>query len=216
MFLKGAGYEAAKLENGAWHFQGLISNNNNADSTENKIEEESPFSEDDDDSWAFSLNQGELLLSTTDANVTVINYDFITPMVHSGWFNYSVQGKGTQTLNFFYVDDPLPFSWNVEIDGKNKPENEGWTIAEDGKLTIAGAESNVAIRYEQLQPPHETPPLPWTFTEYLIFSIAVGSAIAISITVTILFLYGRRVQKQKEGEEDSAGDDSQACSEEEG
>ena len=39
MFLKGAGYEAAKLENGAWHFQGLISNNNNANSTENKIEE---------------------------------------------------------------------------------------------------------------------------------------------------------------------------------
>jgi hypothetical protein len=150
----------------------------------------------DDDSWLFSINYGNLSVSAVDSNMTIINYDLITPLVHAGWLNYTVQGKGTQTLNLYYNGSVFPISWTVQIDGEARPENNGWSISKDGLMTIAGADSDVEIRYEELQPPHEESPLPWTFREYLIFSVAVGSVVAATVVVAIFYFGGRQTRRK--------------------
>ncbi len=190
-FLDGGSYEVAELENGFWHFQGLLSDNANDNASQNEIIKESPFVE-DSDSWALSLNYGNLSVSTTNSNIVIENYDLITTMLSHGWLNYTVIGQGTQTLSFYYNDTIFPIKWTVQIDNENRPENDGWSVTEDGTVTIKGAKSNVAIRYEEVQPPHQEPPLAWTFREYLIFSVTTGSAIAVAFVLTALYFSGRK------------------------
>lgn len=190
MFLHGGGYEVARLDDGSWYFQGLVSNDCNSNASQNVIVQDSPFTE-DSDPWVLSLNNGSLRVSLVDANVTVGNYDLITAMIHIGWLNYTVQGKGSQTWNFYYNGSVPPVSWSVMIDGVTRAQNDGWQVNEDGSLTVTGATSDVGIRYEQTALIQE-PPLPWSFQQYLIFSVGVGSAVAVAVCLSIVFMGGRR------------------------
>ena len=190
MFLHGGGYEVAHLEGGSWYFQGLVSNDCNSNASQNQIVQDSPFTE-DSDPWVLSLNNGSLRVSTVGANVTVGNYDLITAMIHGGWLNYSVQGTGSQTWNLYYNGSVPAVSWSVMIDGVSRARDDGWRVNDDGSLTVTGATSSVGIRYEQAGLIQE-PPLAWTFQQYLIFSVAVGTAVAVTFCVVVLFVGGKR------------------------
>ncbi len=51
----------------------------------------------------YSLNDGNFSISVQNCNVTITNYDIMMQYIpRVGWLNYTVNGAGTQTFNFYY------------------------------------------------------------------------------------------------------------------
>jgi hypothetical protein len=66
----------------------------------------------------------------------------------SGWLESTVAGVGAQTVNLHYAQNAW-LSYTVYVDGAAKAQNDGWSVTEDGWLTVTGATSNVKIQYER-------------------------------------------------------------------
>ena len=125
----GGSYINASLIDNIWHFTGL------------KFEGATSI---------FPTVPGvDFSISTQDCNLTITRFDmlFILPP-SSGWIEYTVSGVGNQTINMHY-HEPRSLTYTVQIDGEEKAQNDGWSISDDGWLTVTGASSNVKIYYEQ-------------------------------------------------------------------
>lgn len=86
-------------------------------------------------------------VSAHNCNLTITRIDTLNVFPpSSGWIDYTVSGVGNQTLNLNYANERW-LSYKVYVDGEEKPQNNGWTVTEDGWLSVTGATSNVRIHY---------------------------------------------------------------------
>jgi hypothetical protein len=103
-----------------------------------------------------------LSISARNCNVTITGYHApFTSSGFAGWINYTVSGVGNQTFdnNYDKSDSREINKYTVIIDGVARTQNDGWTLADDGWLTVTGATSNVTVTYEYI-PEGEPPPPP--------------------------------------------------------
>ena len=122
-------YTNASLIDNIWHFTGLKFEGANS---------------------IFPTTPGvDFSISTQNCNLNITRFDmlFVLPP-SSGWIEYSVSGVSNQTINIHYRE-PRWLTYTVYIDGEEKAQNDGWTISDDGWLTIKDARSDVKIYYEQ-------------------------------------------------------------------
>lgn len=149
-------------------------------------------------SWEFAnlhldgmrnLTFGSFKVSAQNSNVTITSYISFNENDEQGQLNYSVAGKGTQTLNFGLGAGR---AWEVAIDGVNRQQCDGWSISNDETLTITAAVSYVSI-YNSIVP-YFTPvasdnePKPANFESIMLIVIFI----TIIITATILILRQKR------------------------
>ena len=126
-------YVFSNLNNNVWRFQNLIKNDHSFTNSPK---------------WYFSI-------SARDCNVVITNH--YPPKVSNGVegiINYTVTGIGTQSIdnNYDSLGSFDEMNYTVYVDGVKRDENEGWTVTDDGWLTISGATSNVTILYHQIIP----------------------------------------------------------------
>jgi hypothetical protein len=140
-------YQSAIFENNTWHFTGLLLNGSltldftaiNGDTTATML--------------TYSTNGGALSVSSQNSNITITSYDLLIWYApFSGWLNYTVSGEGNQTININSGSTQAPIEWTAYIDGTAKPQNDSWSLSNDGTLTITRATSKVNINYKEPTP----------------------------------------------------------------
>jgi len=124
-FAGSGSYETATLENDTWTFTGL--------------------------NWNGA--SGKLGVSAQNCNMTITGYEPGAVTTDGAWLNYTLEGEGSQTVNLRYDTHGFPTILKVYIDGAAKPENDGWNISDNGRLTVTTATANVSIRYRAVPPP---------------------------------------------------------------
>lgn len=176
-------YLNANFENNAWLLQNLIVNNY----TLSHI----PM-------WC-------LAISAINSNVTISGYSpgTLTGLANTpAWLNYTVVGKGNQTINLDYgYAKGQKNLFIVYIDNMNRTQGDGWTASSDLFLTVSGAESNVSIYYPPNTPMPSIPPSPITpeetasiqeFPSFGILSLFLGT---IMILIVMMFVCKKRKSK---------------------
>ena len=130
-FASNGAYVYTNFKNNIWKFQNLIVN---PDKTRNV-----PV-------WYLSM-------TAKDCKVIITNYTAPVVNGRDAWIKYTVTAMGSQTIdnNNNRLGRWEITNYTVFIDGTKRPQNEGWTTADDGWLTIRGATSNVTIFYEYIQ-----------------------------------------------------------------
>jgi hypothetical protein len=128
-FATGGSYSNASLIDNIWHFTGLLLTNATS---------------------SFPFFSGiRFSVSVQNCNITITRIDTLNVFPpSSGWVEYTVSGVGNQTLNLNYSQKRW-LGYTVYVDGKEKTQNDGWTVTEDGWLAVTGATSNVRIHYER-------------------------------------------------------------------
>jgi len=128
-FATGGSYSNASLVDNIWHFTGLLLTNATS---------------------SFPFFSGiRFSVSAQNCNLTITRIDTLNVFPPwPGWVEYTVSGVGNQTLNLNYAQERW-LSYTVYVDGEEKPQNDGWSVTEDGWLSVTGATSNVRIHYER-------------------------------------------------------------------
>jgi len=140
--------------------------------------------------------------SERNCNVTITSYHApFTSSGFKGWINYIVIGIGNQTFdnNYNKIESREINNYTVIIDGIVRKQNDGWTINDDGWITVTGATSNATILFEYIQdgesPPEPGPPLPdgidseetlLLFNVPLVTILALAAAIVAIVIVTVV------------------------------
>ena len=128
-FAGGGSYNNASLSNNTWHFTGL---------TFAGAKSALP-----------NFNGVKLSVSAQNCDMTITRLDVLNVFPpSSGWLEYTVTGVGTQTVNLHYAQNAW-LSYIVYVDNAAKAQNDGWSVTEDGWLTVTSATSNVKIQYER-------------------------------------------------------------------
>jgi len=131
----------ASFTNNVWYFQNLAVNG----STPSGI----PL-------WDFAVSA-----ENCEMTITSYNPGALTGRTNvAAWLNYTVAGVGTQVVNLNYGSGVISIVPNctVCIDGENRTQGDGWSLSEDGWVTVTGATSNVAVYYPPIQAPNTLPP----------------------------------------------------------
>ena len=135
--------------------------------------------------------------STQNSNATIVGYapNSGIVMVPSG-LNYTALGDGVQKFNFNLVNPPSWYRWSVTINDVAKPQDDGWTISNDGWVTIANAvsPSDVNIGFFYVGPPDMGAPEP-NFTPIL--AIALALIVALTISGIVLQNYFKKKQESR-------------------
>ena len=132
-FAGGGSYNSASLSNNTWYFTGLIFTG-----AKNVFPPDFP-----------KFNGATFSVSAQNCDVTITRLDVLNVFPpSSGWLEYTVAGVGTQIVNLNYANNAW-LSYTVYVDGKVKAQNDGWSVTEDGWLTVTGATSNVKIQYSR-------------------------------------------------------------------
>ncbi len=128
-------YESASFNNGIWEYVGFALN----------IPKGYP-------TRLPGMGNSNFSISAWNCNVTVTCVQDLTGFPSSiSWLNYTVSGTGNQSFNMYYpVNNITMIDWAVYIDGKNKTQNDGWTIKSDGWLAVTGATNTVSIHRHQI------------------------------------------------------------------
>jgi hypothetical protein len=110
-------YSKSTLENGTWTFENLSVN------------------------YSFPIEK--FRVSTQNSNVTIFMASASNTTFQGAFLNYTVEGQGTQTINFgVNIQDAR---WSVIFNEIFIAEGEGWTISPDQTLTITEATGNVTL-----------------------------------------------------------------------
>lgn len=177
-------YVYANLVNNTWRFQNPIGNN--YDRPNNPV-------------WYLNI-------SARNCNVTISSY--CPPYVFNGVngsINCTVVGVGTQKIdnNYdSYGNSELSITnYTVIIDGTIKTHNDGWTVSDNGWLTLTGVRSNVSINYydisiedapKPLKPTEPTEPaLPdgiHAKESPLLFNIPIVTLLALVVSIVAIAL----------------------------
>jgi hypothetical protein len=124
-FAEGGSYRNASLVDNIWRFEGLILASSPA---------------------FFPFFEGHnFSVSAQNCELNIIHYD--TPEIfppYSGILEYNVSGVGSQSFNLEYHYNEW-MNYTVNIDGEEKTQNDGWTVSNDGWITVTGAKST--LRY---------------------------------------------------------------------
>ncbi len=169
-------FEEAHLESGAWEFVNL---------------------------WFRDFPQQEklnLTVAAKDSDVTITSYRLVRSNTSLGnmRIRYTVVGQGKQTFNFGAI--PKSGIWNVVIDGVFLGQENGWTVSDQGTVTVTGAasQSNVSIIY-YIYPDSFVALLEKPFLERN--SVAIATAIALTATA-VLAITVRKWRQSKEISQD--------------
>jgi hypothetical protein len=151
-------------------------------------------------SWQFenfSIGNGtvDLTVSANNCNLTITSFNYNTrngseqyTLYTDSWLNYTVEGKGNQTLDYtdLYSSYSPTRNLDVYIDGAARQQGDGWNWANFG-LTIIGATSSVSIHQASLDyfPPRGSPHI-----EPIAYLLPI-SVILIAVIVLSLLLYRR-------------------------
>jgi hypothetical protein len=144
----------------------------------------------------FSTGNGtiNLAVSANNCNITITSFSSLTrndseqyAIYTDSWLNYTVDGRGNQTVAYTYLySSYLPTNNTIEnldvyIDGVAKQQGDGWSGAHIG-ITITGATSRVSIHQASMarNAPHYEP------IDYLLpISITVASVVIVSLSLLI-------------------------------
>ena len=150
----------------------------------------------------FSTGNGtvDLAVSASNCNLTIASFNYLTrndPEQYTSytdsWLNYTIDGRGNQTLDCTYLYSSYSPTRNpdVYIDGVAKQEGDGWSGANFG-ITITGATSRVSIHQASMDyfPPRNAPHL--ESTDYL---LPVGVVLAFVFVFLFSVLFYRRHPK---------------------
>ncbi|MGA3288952.1 MAG: hypothetical protein ABSD42_01765 [Candidatus Bathyarchaeia archaeon] len=122
----------------------------------------------------------------------------------AAWLNYTVKDVGTQTVNLNngYTNNIGHLNCTVYIDGENRTQGDGWTLSNDGWVTVTGATSNVSIYYPPIPAPNNLPPPiavapsnPLTINAVFLF-VAVVTTLVLIVSVATVLMF-RREKSQK-------------------
>ena len=111
---------------------------------------------------AYSTPVASLRVGTKNCNITITSFSVFLASQNAGAMHYNVTGPGIQTFNFglspafglnpkirdlmvFLDSDPL--TQNNDSGGQSAPEGSGWTLSEDGTITVTGAAAEAFIFY---------------------------------------------------------------------
>lgn len=135
-FATSGSYENASLNNNTWDFTGF------ALSTTNGYLPTAP------------MGNNNFSVTAQNCKATILCLDSLNRFPpYPGWLNYTVAGVGSQAFNMYYgTNYGMAIDWTVYIDGTNKTQNDGWTISTEGWLTVTGANSNVSIYRQNIDP----------------------------------------------------------------
>ncbi len=98
----------------------------------------------------------DFAVSAQNCNITITGYNpgTLTGLTDvATWLNYTVAGIGTQNvnLNYGYTNGNIapngPLNYTVYVDGENRTAGDGWSLLNNGWVTITGATSNVSVYY---------------------------------------------------------------------
>jgi hypothetical protein len=125
-FATDGSYEKAIFENSVWSFLNLDLNNSQ------------------------SFDKISFQVSVEDSKVTIIscriyNSTFVGERVRNARLSYTVIGHGKQVFNLDL--DPKGGDWQVILNGIYKGKNDGWSLSNDGSVSITRATSNVTLVY---------------------------------------------------------------------
>lgn len=121
-------YTSASLSGATWHFKDLASNN--------------------------SQRTGNLKLSAENSNVTILAYRTGNQLIQSARLTYSVEGNGTQTINFCLNNtQPTHFSeWSVILPGSIfLAPGDVWRLLPDDSIVVSGIVGNVTVVHYDFQ-----------------------------------------------------------------
>lgn len=154
-------------------------------------------------SWyfpTFSTGNGtmNLRIFANNCNVTIASYNEVQTMISyeyskvSSWLNYTIAGKGTQSL------DDLNGNSTVYIDGILRQQGDGWTSTDLG-VTVTDATSKVSIYSESTywNPPRNPSHLP---PGSIVIGIIVGTLLVagiIAIIITAVLILERAFNQPK-------------------
>jgi hypothetical protein len=123
-FLLNGSYSSATLENGTWFFRDL----------------------------RFNLSQppiGSLKISAQNSNVTIISYRVAPPAVaniYSQRLFYTVNGQGTQIIDFCLPKQTRTNEWMMNLDGQAFVNaGHGWELSPQGSLVVTGVAHNASF-----------------------------------------------------------------------
>jgi hypothetical protein len=154
-FASNGSYTQAKLENNTWVFSNLQLNNNNA----TFFGDQRPI---------ISTPIQSMRISAKNSNITItslflLNEQQTEELYNNSYFlrqqwasvRYNVTGSGTQTFNFglnpAFGQNPLVSSVRVQLEWNStnqvnaNPQHDGWTILNDGTVTITAAKTQALI-----------------------------------------------------------------------
>jgi len=138
-----------------------------------------------------------LAISASNCHLTVTHYDPPANVPDTdnpfrpSWLNYTVVGKGSQDFNFNLRDYPIGYRWKVIIDGAEKPRDKGWSLSEDGWLTVTEPISAVSI-YFYFTVPNEGP----ASTDVFLLVVIVSLLAVVVTYLLFLVLYRKRRHKK--------------------
>jgi hypothetical protein len=148
----------------------------------------------------FSTGNGtvNLAVSANNCNITITSFNYFTnnsseqySVYTDSWLNYTVEGKGNQTVDYIYLYSSFSPTRNpdVYIDGVAKQQGNGWSGANFG-ITIIGATSRVSIHQASMDyfPPRNPPHL-----EPIDYLLPISILLAVVIVLSVLLF--RRHQK---------------------
>lgn len=150
----------------------------------------------ENNNWAFEnlrLNGSQPLenfkLSTQNSNLTIVSYRATNITFESVRLRYTVEGKGKQVLNLGISPGQRGLSpsvyWTVSVNNRVWAEGTGWSISNNGTITVKDASGNVSIAYSNFSGnfgngiPNSNLPF------YQQHSIAITVAIAVAATVAV-------------------------------
>ena len=131
-FADNGDYTNATLDKGIWDFTGFYLNSSNA---------------------TLPAPMGAVFsIGAQNCNITITRFDPLNvfPPQGTGSVEYTVSGRGNQTLNIHYGVDNVDERWigyNVTIDGNIRAQGDGWNLLSGGWLSISGATSSVEVSY---------------------------------------------------------------------
>ncbi len=168
-FSQSGSYETATLENDTWTFTGLDWNG----------------------------VSGKLGVSAQNSNMTLTSYEPEAVTYNGAWLNYTVQGMGSQTINLRYDAHGFPAIYSLYIDGAAKPENEGWSMPDNGHLIVTSAIANVSIFYGAVPPPDAdyNPQPSESRTDQTFLFLFVGIPIVAAIVLIALPIRAKKNRK---------------------
>jgi len=167
-------YSSATLENNIWAFTNL--NLNGSPPLEN------------------------LEFSAQNSNVTIFSYTSSTTGTPTVRLRYDVEGGGKQILNLGLSPQQADFDagaeWTVTVNGKVfLGEGEGWSIANDGSLTVSGPSGNVSVVHTDYFGNDAN--LPFYQQHSVVIVITAALAIVVVIAVAVKVINRKQPRKDK-------------------
>ncbi len=166
----------------------------------------------ENNAWVFlnlSLEGSQTLknftISTQNSNLTIISYRVTNNTgFQSLRLRYTAEGNGKQVLNLGLGPEPRGLNpnadWTVTVNNSILAEGTGWSISNNGTMTINNANGNVSItRYNYFGFGNGvlSSNLPFYEQHSIAVTVAVAVAAIVAVAVAIKVITGRHLRERE-------------------